>query len=357
MPPIVPVSNPVDLTAQSLVDPGMYGRVLSALAQDNRFGSIAIGIIQTGPATCQQKFPHIIEAIRQLRTTKPILLAGLDEGAEVPAEYISQLRALSVPYFPATDRALRALARLNTRKDRSAQPRHAVTLSLASTPPPGVVTEYRAKELLAPLGIPFPAGKLVKTLDEAQAAASHVGFPLVLKAQSAHLSHKSDAGGVILGIQDVGQLAVGWQKLHDNIAASLAGRELEGVLLEKQAPSGIELIIGGRNDPQWGPIILIGFGGVQAELLRDVRLLPPGLNREDILPELAALKFSPLLTGFRGAPAADTAAIATLIENVSDLLVSEPSLAEVDLNPVIVYPQGQGALALDALMVMSGRPT
>jgi acyl-CoA synthetase (NDP forming) len=112
------------------------------------------------------------------------------------------------------------------------------------------------------------------------------------------------------------------------------------------------LIIGGRNDPDWGPIVLAGFGGVQAEILKDVRLLMHDLTAAGIVRELYKLKSAELLRGFRGSPALDVAAVADIIMRLGALLLAEPAIAEIDLNPVIVYPQGQGAIALDALVVV-----
>src|SRR6185437_14001545 len=134
-----------------------------------------------------------------------------------------------------------------------------------------------------PLGIPFPAGRLVHTLEEAVEAANSLGYPVALKAQSAELSHKSDAGGVELRLRDAEVLAAGWQRLHSNIAGARPGLALDGVLVEAMGRPGVELIIGGRNDPDWGPVLLAGFGGVQAELLQDVRLILPGRSRQSVI--------------------------------------------------------------------------
>jgi acyl-CoA synthetase (NDP forming) len=116
------------------------------------------------------------------------------------------------------------------------------------------------------------------------------------------------------------------------------------------SPRGVEFIVGARNDLQWGAIIVVGFGGVQAEILKDVRLLVPGMSTTDIQRELNLLKSAPLLHGFRGSPALDMGALTTLIVRLGNWLPSEPSIHELDLNPVMVYPVGQGVLALDALI-------
>jgi acyl-CoA synthetase (NDP forming) len=353
LPDFVPVSNPLDLTAQGLVDPDMYRRVLIALNEDDRFGAVLMAIIQTDVATCNLKFPPIIKAIEEADLVKPVIFAGLDEGAIVPAEYIARLRALGVPYFPTSERVIRALSRIAAWRARD--------LSVADTAPAGsaalaqeagVVPEYRAKAILGPIGVPFPKAELATTLDEAKAAAAKLGYPLVLKAQSADLSHKSDAGGVIVGLKDEAELAEGWDRLNGNIAHHKPGLVLDGVLVEAMGERGLELIVGARSDPDWGPLVLVGFGGVQAEILKDVRLLAPDLPRAAILAELDLLKSAALLHGFRGSPALDVDAVADIVEKIGQLLLSEPRIREIDLNPVVLYPKGKGAIALDALMWM-----
>ena len=351
IPPFVPVSNPLDLTAQGLVDPDIFKRTLAALAPDQRFGALLLGIIQTDAATADRKFPAIIAALRELRSDKLIALAGLDEGAPVPAQYIRDLRAAGVPYFRSPELAIRAMARLVT---AAARAQLEVPRALAvdtSQLPSGVVPEYRAKAILRPLGFPFPAGRLVHTLEEALHEAQSLGYPLALKAQSAALSHKSDAGGVILNLDGPDALAAGWERLHASIASHRPGLVLNGVLLESMGRAGVELIVGGRNDPDWGPVVLAGIGGVQAELLRDFRLIMPGETCESIIEALLSLKGAALLRGFRGAAAVDLRAVAELIVRVGRLLCSAPAIREIDLNPVIAYPSGQGVLALDALIL------
>jgi acetate---CoA ligase (ADP-forming) len=354
MPEFVPVSNPLDLTAQGLVDPDLFRRTLAALLGDERFGSIVYGIILTDAKTAGLKLPTIIAAIAELQPQTPVIFAGLDEGAQIPEQYIQGLRELNVPYFASPDRVLRALAKLSAYAARDfVTCEDAVSPVLSAALTSGTVAEYRAKQFLAPLGISFPAGQFVVTLDEAISAAASIGFPVVVKAQAAALSHKSDAGGVILNLQNETELAEAWQQLHANIEKHCPGVALDGVLIEKMGQRGVEFIVGGRNDPQWGPVVLAGFGGVQAELMKDVRLLPPDLTVEGIIRELQLLKQSALLNGFRGTPALDVEALARIIANVATLLRAQSAIREIDLNPVIVYPQGEGAIALDALMLVA----
>jgi len=358
MPEFVPVSNPVDLTAQALVDPDLYRRTLAALLADERFGSVVLAIVQTDEKTSALKFPSIITAIEELKPRKPVVFAGLDEGAVVPHEYIARLRGLGVPCYVSPERALRAVASLTALSSRDMSRREleaqsSALASLAGKLRSGVVPEYRAKELLAPFGFAFSPGILTGSLTEAHAAAVSLGFPVVLKAQSADLPHKSDAGGVILSLGDAAQLEHGWHRLHANLAKRRPGLVLEGVLVEKMSRVGTEFIVGGRNDPQWGPVVLVGFGGVQAEVLKDVRLLPADLPLNAIERELSLLKGAALLRAFRGAPPLDVPALAHLIVSVASVLKAAPAIREIDLNPVLVYSEGAGVIALDALITVA----
>ena len=189
------------------------------------------------------------------------------------------------------------------------------------------------------------------SVEEAIAAADRIGYPVVLKAQAAALSHKSDAGGVLLNLANADAVRAAWDQLHANVAAYDAGLRLDGALLEGMGERGVELIIGAKSDPDWGPVVLAGFGGVTAEILQDVRLFTPDLPLDAIVRELHQLKQAALLRGFRGAPALDVDAVARIIATLGRLLLAQPAIREIDLNPVIIYPQGQGAVALDALML------
>lgn len=353
MPEFVAVSNPTDLTAQALVDPSLYGRVFAALLQDDRVHQIIIVIIQTDYDTAHVKMPPIIEAIQQLKPNKPVIYAGLDDGAAVPPDYIKGLRDLNVPFFPTPDRAFRAVARFAAVGKRDYAVADATAAAVALPAAGGVVPEYKAKALLAPLGIPFPQGRFATSIADAQAAAHEIGYPVVIKAQSADLSHKSDAGGVILNLVDDAALAAGWDRLYANVQAYDPRIVLDGVLVEGMGQRGTELIVGARNDPEWGPVILAGLGGVMAELFHDVRLLPPDLTHDAIVRELNALKAGQLLRGFRGSPALDIDAVATLIGRVGAFMRANPAVREIDINPVVVYPAGEGAVALDALMLVA----
>ncbi|WP_421836861.1 acetate--CoA ligase family protein [Novosphingobium sp.] len=355
LPPFVPVSNPLDITAQGLSEPAIYTRCLDALLEDPRVGTVLAGIIQAEAVTCAIKFPPILAAATAKPLTKPLIFAGLDEGAAVPPERIAALREAGVPWFPTTERALRAITRLTQFSARDTATSTQAPLAVPGLADhTGVIPEYQAKALLGPLGIPFPAGRFAASADEAVAAAEALGYPVAMKAQAAALSHKSDAGGVILNLADAAAVRTAWDKMHASVAAYSAAITLDGVLIEGMGARGVEMIVGAKNDPEWGPVLLAGFGGVTAEILGDVRLLAADMTAEAVEAELMKLKSAAILAGYRGAPALDVPALTQLIVTLGRVLRAEPRIREVDLNPVILHPKGQGVVALDALMLVEG---
>lgn len=347
LPPFIPVSNPMDLTAQALVDPDLYRRTLEPLLDDDRYGAIVLGIIQTDAATARLKLEPIIATVRALRPNKPVIFAGLDEGAPVPPELVAELRRLNVAYFPSPDRVFRALARWRGGDALDAEALKPIALRL---PHGGSITEHASKTALAAAQLRFPAGFLAHSPQEAVAIANRVGWPVVLKAQAAALGHKSDAGGVLLNILDEAGLLAAWDKLNENMGRYDPDLNLDGVLVEQMGEPGVELIVGARNDPDWGPVLLVGFGGVLAEVLRDVRLIPPTLSEDEIARSLRGLKAGALFDGWRGSPPLDVAAVVRLVRQLGRVMLGTPAIREVDLNPMVVYPVGQGAVALDALI-------
>ena len=144
--------------------------------------------------------------------------------------------------------------------------------------------------------------------------------------------------------------------MHEDVGRYDAAISLDGVLIEAMGKPGLELIVGAKNDPEWGAVILAGFGGVAAEILQDVRLFTPDMTIETIIAELDRLKSGALLRGYRGSPALDVQAVAVLVRTLGRILVAHPVIREIDLNPVVVYPHGQGIVALDALILTDGDP-
>jgi acetate---CoA ligase (ADP-forming) len=355
LPAFILPSNPLDLTAQGLVDPGLYSRTLPSVLEDEGFGSVLLAIILTDPTTTAIKLPPILEAIRALRPCKPMIFAALDEGAPFDFPELDELRELGVACFPSPERAMRALAHVTTLESQdemecAQQEGTSIVLNLS----PGVLPEYKSKRLLAHYGIAMPEGRLATTSDEAVNFACELGFPVVLKAQAAALPHKSDAGGVLVGLESEAAVAEAWLTLQSNIERLRPGLLLDGVLVERMGAKGLELIVGARNDREWGPVLLVGFGGVLTEVIEDVQILAADLRPPSIEQALHRLRCGALLQGFRGGRELDAAAAADVLYRLGRLVRENPEIAEVEINPLIVYPKGHGTLALDALISVTG---
>ncbi len=218
---------------------------------------------------------------------------------------------------------------------------------------PGVVRtlpELESLELLRAAGLPVPAVERARDADEAVAAAGRIGYPVVLKLDATGLAHKSDVGGVRVGLSDADAVRAAAAELLG--IAPPAGATVRGLLVAAMAEPGIELIVGVRRDPQFGPAVLVGLGGVLAEALDDVAIRIAPVPREEALAMLDGLRGARLLDGFRGGPGVDRGAVADLVVAVGALAAARPDIRELDLNPVIAGPSG--ATIVDALVVLDG---
>ena len=347
-PGFIRAANPLDLTAQAMINPEIYATSLKAMSADPRIGALMLSISLTSRGMARRKAPPVLEILGREMPPKPLIFAMVGDDADIGDDIIKDMRALGVPFYRSPERAVRTIARLASARPETDE-RPLPDISAAATLAPGMRSEATSKELLSAIGLPIPPFRLAKTVDEALSAAADLGYPVVIKAQSPDLPHKSDAGGVVLGLGDEADLRAGWQRLHDNLAANAPGLALEGVLVESMAPrGGVELIVGARNDPQWGGVVLVGLGGVYTELFKDVALLPATCTKAQVIAALKGLKGARLLEGYRGGAAVDLAAVADAVCRLGDFVALHPEVAEVEINPLVVYPEG--ARALDALI-------
>ena len=213
-----------------------------------------------------------------------------------------------------------------------------------------MMPEPDAARLLAEKGIDYPGHGMAEDPEAAVRIAGDLGYPVVLKAVSPQVVHKSDAGGVLVNLEDAAAVRAGFRRIQENIKAYDPAAELSGVLVCRQAPSGVEVIIGGLRDPVFGPTVMAGLGGVFIELIRDVSFRVAPLDEAEARQMLAELKGFPLLEGVRGGDRCGLDALCRSIRAVADLLVARPDIREMDLNPLRVYETG--VLALDARIMV-----
>ncbi|HZD90784.1 MAG TPA: acetate--CoA ligase family protein [Pseudolabrys sp.] len=352
LPDFATIDNPLDITAQGMQKPSIFGDSADALLRDSQVGALLVAAMGGSPAQQMAKWKSLRPVLEG--AGKPVALAYLGDSWPLSDEFLSDVKQSGVPFFRSPERAMRAFAHLMRygRALADTEPRASASVVTSCSFARGPVAEYRGKAMLAEAGIAVPRGALASSSEEAVAIARELGFPVVLKAQAAALMHKSDVGGVAVGIADEDDLRTAWHGMMTKVAAARPDIVLDGVLVEAMAPrGGIELIAGARRDPAWGAVLMVGLGGIWAEALGDVRLLPADSGGQLVAAELDRLKGGRLLHGYRGSPACDLPALVDALQRIGALIRSVPALSEIDVNPLLVYPAGQGVLALDALLV------
>ena len=202
-------------------------------------------------------------------------------------------------------------------------------------------------------GVPLGAEALVKTPAAAVKAAEKIGYPVVLKAVSATLLHKSDVGAVQLNLANARAVEAAWKRIQDNLKKHGVKDKLDGMLVAKQAKGGLEVVLGIHRDPEVGPVVMVGTGGVLLELTKDVAFGAAPISREKALDMLAQTNAGTLLKGYRGGPKYDIEAAISAIMALGRLAQDLSGIVHsADVNPFVIMPEGQGAVALDALLIV-----
>jgi acyl-CoA synthetase (NDP forming) len=353
-PPFVAIDNPLDIGTIAFARPELMKRAAQLLIDDASVNSLILSLFTGRPPQQVEKAEQLLPVIRA--SPKPVAFVMLGDPMPLDDTFTRMVREEGAALFRSTERAVRAMAAVNAVSRALARDRAAdgagKRLNLRHLPA-GPVAEYRAKELLAGAGVPVPTGGFAKDLAAAEDIAARIGFPVALKAQAAELVHKSDAGAVMLNVGDAMALREAWVQLNEDVRRARPGLALDGVLVEAMADKGLELIVGARRDPQWGAVLMLGLGGIWVETLKDVLLVPTGAGQGAIVEALGRLKGVALMRGSRGSAPVDIAAVADIANTVGGLMQGSPEIAELEINPLVVYPEGEGALALDALIVRS----
>lgn len=348
--PFAAAHNPVDLTGQVTADPGLLNRAARIMLEEGGYGSLLIFLSAYGMNESTRI--RMRELAAELKRDFPDRMVIFSTLAD--AEQQRALEESGCPCFADPGRAIRVLAALdffrkNKHQEGCDEPPATVD---GLAPLDQVYNEAEAAELLREAGLPLPPYRTALTRDEAVRASQDLGYPVVMKVLSRAILHKSDVGGVELDIGDARQAGAAFERIMRKLRRAGLRQDAQGILIAPLCPSGIEMIIGARRDPQFGMIIMLGMGGVHVELLEDVvlRLAPVGLRQAHEM--ISKLKSAALLKGFRGNPPADVDALAHAIARLSEFaLAHADSLESVEVNPFVVYPQGQGAMGLDAVLL------
>ena len=346
LPPYGNYGNPLDVTAG--FSPDSLSTVARTLVDDPNVGTLFISF----PIS----YPTVVKAFNKgmADSPKPKVMVALGDTWQLTPDVMQAVNESPAVFSRSSDRMLRAIT-LYTRYGRSL-----ARTRVAANPAPfpgmpklgkGAQPEWLGKKILSAAGIRVPDGELARTPDDAVAVARRVGYPVALKAQAAALSHKTEAGGVMLNLADEAALRVAWATMQHNVQRAAPGVTLDGGLVEKMSPKGLELMIGAKRDPAWGTVLLLGLGGIWVEALGDVQLLPVDADETQIVEALHKLRTAKLLAGFRGAPPVDVEAVAKAVLAIGRLMQTTPGIVEIDVNPLMAHAKGQGATALDALIV------
>ena len=213
-----------------------------------------------------------------------------------------------------------------------------------------LLTEVESKELLKKAGIPVVEAKLSRSKKEAISISKEMGFPVVLKISSPDVIHKSDSGGVKLGLSNATQVGKAYSEIISSVKQAYPEAQIEGVSVQTMAPPGVEVIVGMSKDPQFGPVLMFGLGGILVEVLKDVSFRIVPVTERDAREMIREIKGYPILEGYRGQKPASIPALEKLIVKVSQFVEKNPQIKELDLNPIFAYPDK--AVAVDARIIL-----
>ncbi len=210
--------------------------------------------------------------------------------------------------------------------------------------------EPEAKTVCAEYGIPVTKFMVAKTENEAVKFADELGYPVVLKIVSSDIIHKFDVGGVILNLKDSSEVREAYKKILNNVKKHKSKASIKGILIQEMAPESTEIIIGATKDPQFGPALMFGLGGIFVEILKDVTFRIAPINEQDAREMITEVKAYPILKGYRNQPPADIDIVIQILINTSRLVMDHQEIKELDLNPIMVYEKG--AKTVDARIIL-----
>lgn len=341
------IDNPLDVGTTGFAKADIFGLSTAAMLADPAVSGVLLPMAGGGPSQQRAKGEAIIP--EALASQKPVVVAITGDTSPLDPDFLAAMRDSETPLFRSPERAMRAFgaARRYANALASVDDRTPAATGLTGWAQSGVKPEYVGKQFLRDIGVRVPPGGLATNMNEALAIVGRIGFPVVLKAQAAALSHKSDIGGVILNLCDEDQLRAGWIRLMSNLGPI----KVDGVLVEQMSAPGLELVVGARHHPEWGASVLVGVGGVLIEALDAAELLPADISHARAVDRIRGLRGAKLLGEFRGRPARDVEAVADVVVRVGAAMRAGLKIEEIDINPLMVMAAGEGAVALDALIV------
>jgi acetyltransferase len=346
-------NNPLDTTATLAHDKEGYARLVKTVMSEPKLDMVICGF-SVHPTLDNEVTMHIAEALvkaKEDKDSKPILMMPFIECSRAP-EIRNLLRPAGIPILPTSTygfKVLKSLADFVTFNFEEKLPACGAAEESIKDKKTIYLSEFESKKKLAEWNIPSAESRLVNSLSEMDAVVAELGFPLVAKISSADILHKTDIGGVKLGITDAETAKKAFVDILANAKKHCPDANVEGVLVQKMVDKGLEIIIGVKNDPQLGPAVMCGLGGVFVELFKDVSLCPAPISKKEAEEMVLSLQSAKLLTGYRGSAPLDIDALVKVIMNVGEMAKAQKdTLVEMDINPLFVYEKG--VCAVDAVL-------
>jgi len=346
--PFAAVRNPMDVTGQIASDFSLYGTFIDEMLEHGRYDALITfeSIVGLSEKRCELMLETWHQSLSR-HPDMPVYMSG-----KVTPAALEKFEQLGILIFEEPTRAVRAAAAASRIAAGFTRPRPARRVEKgAADLPPGPMNEVQSLDWLDRIGLATLPRRLVRSTSEAVDAAEALGLPVALKVVSRDIPHKSDIGGVLLGLSTAEAVAAGFATLEENVSRAAPSARFEGVLVTPMATPGIETIIGVHRDPVFGPMVMFGVGGVMAELLGDVTFRRAPVDRTEARSMIFDLRSADLFRGYRGHPPADITAIESALVAVSEFASAyADSHLSLDINPFLVLAQGRGAVALDALL-------
>lgn len=364
MPDFGSAKNPVDITGGAGLK-GYEDAIAVALKSDWVNG-LAVLYCETAVTQPDEIAEGVLRAVKGAGVTDKPIVACFVGGVKC-VEAGKKLTAAGIPFYENPDKAMSALAALRQAaifqeegvqddyvpaRDVDQAAARAV-IAAARADGRSVLTEPEAKKVFAAYGLPVGKSMVARGEDEAVKLAEEIGYPLVMKIVSPQIIHKSDAGGVKVNIKDEAGVRAAYKTILANAKAYKADADIHGILLQSMAPLGKEVIVGSVNDPQFGPTVMFGMGGIFVEVLKDVTFRVAPFSAKTAMGMLPEIKSYKILQGTRGEKRLDQEKLSEIISRISQL-VSELSdeIAETDANPIMLYPEGEGLAVVDARIIL-----
>lgn len=359
LPPAASVLNPVDILGDAMAD--RYKLALEALLEDENVSAVLVLLTPQIMTEIEETAKLVVEVSKT--SSKTVVACFM--GEKRVKQGISILSRGGVPNYPSPERAVRGLKAMCMYRDWQAKPlpvfpsfdldrdRLRALFDAAKRENRLEMGETEARAVLESCAIPVPASKLCASPDEAVDFAESIGYPVVLKIASPDILHKTDIGGVRMNLLSASAVRDAFELITLRTARTFPEAEIWGCLVQKQILGDVEVIVGMHRDPQFGPLVMFGLGGIYVETLKDVSFRLAPFSREEAKEMISEVRSAGILYGVRGRKRKDIEAVIEVLLKVSHLVTEFPEIVEMDINPLMVFDEGRGVMALDMRLVVS----